>query len=158
MLITPYSRLLLLGLLAIIVPVVGAKGGGGGGGGRSGGGGGGSKGSSGKGGSKPKIVKTVVYTNGSNHTECKNELTNEIVKCPSDKKKTGIIVGAVLGGVLGILIIGLVVWYLVRRHRRNKGQTATRSIKVPGIAPTTKKEYKPLFDNDLPKPKETDSV
>lgn len=67
MLVTPYIRLLFLGLLATFVPLVDAKGGGGHGGGKS----------SSKGSSKPKtkITKTIVYTGGSGHTECRDELT-----------------------------------------------------------------------------------
>jgi hypothetical protein len=75
MLIIPYIRLLLLGLLVILVPLVSAKGGGGHG---SGGRGSGGKGSSAKGGgskSKPKISKVVVHTNGKSHTECRNAET-----------------------------------------------------------------------------------
>jgi len=76
MLIVPYIRLLLLGFLATLLPLVNAKG-------------------SSK--STSKISKTVVHgTNGSSHTECRNEATQEIVKCPKDKK-AGIIAGAVVG-------------------------------------------------------------
>ncbi|KAF5351843.1 hypothetical protein D9756_007488 [Leucocoprinus leucothites] len=130
MLITPYiMRLVYLCLLAVLVN------------GKGGGGKGASKGTSkGSKGSTSRKRPIIIVNNGG-HKECRDSVTNQIVKCPPDKK-AGIIAGAVIGGVVGLILIGGLVWWC--RRRRNRGHSVTRALNVPLMSTRERKEYKHL--------------
>ncbi|KAJ3569835.1 hypothetical protein NP233_g4789 [Leucocoprinus birnbaumii] len=78
-------------------------------------------------------------------TESRGYRRNQIVKCPTDKK-AGIIAGAVIGGVIGLILLGVLVWWCMRR--RNRGRSATRSLSVPFMTSRQRKEYKHLDESE----------
>ncbi|TFK44470.1 hypothetical protein BDQ12DRAFT_673039 [Crucibulum laeve] len=100
--------------------------------------------SSSKSSTKTKTGSTIIFVGGSGGqaAHCKDSVTGQIVRCPSNHKKNIIII-VVISSIVGLTLIGLLVWFILR-HRRNKRSLAEKTIDTPAPKDVSKGAYKKL--------------
>jgi len=135
--------ILLLGLLLDLAPLVLGKGGGK------------SSSSSGKSsnkGSSSSSTGSTSYKSGSVtvvHSGttyiCYNS-SGDIVNCPKNTP-AAIIAGAVIGGIVGLIVLGYLTYWIVMCIRDKRGQREKKKIVLPSLS-FGKQEYKPLADEE----------
>ncbi|KAJ7232781.1 hypothetical protein B0H12DRAFT_1144886 [Mycena haematopus] len=90
---------------------------------------------------------TVISTGGGG-TVCYNE-NNQIIRCPPNSARKNLIIGAVVGGIFGSILLGILVYFVIMRCKDKRREREKKPF-LPNMV-FGKQEYKPLHDesNDL---------
>ncbi|KAJ7128965.1 hypothetical protein C8R43DRAFT_687963 [Mycena crocata] len=86
---------------------------------------------------------TIISTGGT--TVCYNE-NNQVIKCPPNSARTNMIIGAVVGGIFGSILLGCLIYWVVRRCKEKRRQPEKKPI-ISSLS-FGKKQYKPLHDSE----------
>ncbi|KAJ7124996.1 hypothetical protein C8R44DRAFT_782016 [Mycena epipterygia] len=84
---------------------------------------------------------TIISTG---QTVCYNE-NNQIIRCPPNSARTNLIIGAVVGGLLGCLVLAFLIYWVIMRSKDKRRQREKKKISLPSLS-FAKQEYKPLHD------------
>jgi len=90
---------------------------------------------------QPIFSRTIYSSNSTNSTS-----SSTPVVAPGKSSHTGAIVGGVVGGILGLLLLAGLVWFLLRRRKRNQNTQATNyeaPAPIPPPAPAAGLAVKP---------------
>ncbi|KAF8170302.1 hypothetical protein K438DRAFT_2061248 [Mycena galopus ATCC 62051] len=85
----------------------------------------------------------IVTTNG--NTVCYNE-NNQIIPCPPNSARKNLIIGAVIGGIFGAILLGLLAYFITIRCKQRRRLRANSNLKKSILPSFGKQEYKPLHD------------
>ncbi|KAF8160887.1 hypothetical protein B0H34DRAFT_795738 [Crassisporium funariophilum] len=87
-----------------------------------GGGGGKSSSSSSSNSGTKSSAPTIIFIPASagSIARCQDAVTHQTVACPPKQTKRNVIIYAVLASVFGAIFVGILVWVIVRRFRRNR--------------------------------------
>lgn len=63
---------------------------------------------------------------------------------------TGVIVGAVVGGVIGVAVVGVIVWFLVKRRRRRARMESEGGYQGGEVVPEESVKYAQHLSQEMP--------
>ncbi|KAJ6497802.1 hypothetical protein C8R45DRAFT_139929 [Mycena sanguinolenta] len=79
----------------------------------------------------------IIITSGG-RTTCYNE-NNQVIPCPTNSRRN-LIIGAVVGGIFGAILLGLLTYFVILRCKDRRRKREKKLI------PSMQQEYKPLHD------------
>jgi len=103
--------------------------------------GGGGHGSSGhsSGSSSSKSAPVIIHTS---HNTCVNQTTNQAIACPKSKLSPGVIAGIVIGSLVGVILIGVLLWFIAYRCLPKLRERRMTSREIPSATQQT--VYQPV--------------